>query len=158
MENIKFEVILLTLIILLSSCASTTMIESNIPDTSVYLDDAKVGNTPYAMKDTKIVGTRTSVRLEKEGYNTLNTVISRNEQADVGAIIGGVFLYIPYLWAMKYNPTHYYELTPLKEEPKINIVEDQFETLRNFKKLLDEGLISQEEYDIEKNKVLNNTK
>jgi hypothetical protein len=43
----------------------------------------------------------------------LNSALSRNERADVGAIIGGIFLLFPFLWTMKYNPVHTYELRSL---------------------------------------------
>jgi hypothetical protein len=50
--------------------------------------------------------------LEKEGYEPLNTIFSRNEEVDPGAIVGGVFFLFPFLWTMKYKPTHNYELMP----------------------------------------------
>ena len=48
------------------------------------------GVTPLTYSDTKIVGSVTTLRLEKEGYETFNTLLSRNERVDVGAIIGGL--------------------------------------------------------------------
>ena len=72
-----------------------------------------MGVTPYTYSDTKIVGSSNDVRLEKEGYETLYTVLSRNERADVGAIVGGLFFLFPFLWTMKYNPVHTYELRPM---------------------------------------------
>jgi hypothetical protein len=73
------------------------------------------GVTPLSYSDTKIVGSITSVRFEKEGYETLYTTLTRNERADVGAIIGGIFFLFPFLWTMQYNPTHMYELRPLQQ-------------------------------------------
>lgn len=81
--------------VLLTSCASTTTIQSNPAGAKVYLNGEPVGVTPYTHADTKIVGSTTHVRLKKEGYETLNTAFSRNEEADVGAIIGGVFVLVP---------------------------------------------------------------
>lgn len=49
-----------------------------------------------------------------EGYEDFNTVLSRNEQVDVGAVVGGIFTWIPFLWVMGYDPMHTYELTPVK--------------------------------------------
>ncbi|WP_418801987.1 PEGA domain-containing protein [Porphyromonas sp.] len=96
-----------------SSCASTTIINSNPQGAKVYMNQSFVGTTPYTHTDTKIVGSTTSVKLTKEGYEDFNTVLSRNEQVDAGAIVGGVFALIPFLWAMGYNPVHTYELTPV---------------------------------------------
>lgn len=151
----------LALIILFTSCASTTTIQSNPPGAKVYINGESVGVTPYTMTDTKIVGSCSVVRLEKDGHETLNTSICRNEQADVGAIIGGVFLLVPFLWTMKYNPTHSYELYPLEgheEESEIknnNTAESKTTRLLELKTLLDKGIITKEEFEIEKKKILN---
>lgn len=96
-----------------SSCASTTIINSNPQGAKVYMNQSFVGTTPYTHTDTKIVGSTTSVKLTKEGYEDFNTVLSRNEQVDAEAIVGGVFALIPFLWVMGYNPVHTYELTPV---------------------------------------------
>ena len=116
----KAIAIFLAVSILFSSCASTTMIRSNPTGAKVYLNGESVGTTPYTHKDTKIVGSTTTVELKLEGYETLNTTFSRNEQVDIGAIIGGCFLLVPFLWTMKYNPNHNYELTPVNT-PAFNI-------------------------------------
>jgi hypothetical protein len=96
-----------------ASCASTTMIQSQPPGAKVFLNGEPVGVTPYAMTDTKIVGSTTMVRLEAPGYEPLNGVIARNEEFDVGACIGGVFVLFPFLWIMGYKPVHTFELHPL---------------------------------------------
>lgn len=100
-------------VMLFASCSSTTLIESRPSGAKVYLNGEYVGETPYSHSDTKIVGSATAVRLEKEGYETFNTSFSRNENADVGAIIGGIFFLFPFLWTMKYKPVRTYELRPL---------------------------------------------
>src|SRR5688572_694245 len=94
----------------LGACSSTTVIRSNPPGAKVYLDDVPVGMTPYAMSDTKIVGSSTRVRLEYPGYRPYYGVITRNERFDTLACVGGVFLLVPFLWIMKYHDDHYYEL------------------------------------------------
>lgn len=148
--------------ILLTSCASTTIINSNPSGAKVYLNGESVGITPYTHRDTKIVGSTTSVKLEKEGYEPLNTSFSRDEEADVGAIIGGIFVLVPFLWTMKYKPAHTYELTPSSgnDQPIIKTIPQQNQTkskaarLRELKQLLDEEVITQEEFEKEKKKVL----
>jgi hypothetical protein len=101
--------------LLFASCASTTLINTTPAGAKVYLDGEAVGTTPYSHKDTKIVGTTTTIKLEKEGFEPFTTTFSRSEQADVGAIVGGVFFLFPFLWTMKYKPSRTYELIPLKE-------------------------------------------
>jgi len=113
-ETLTTKAISLILIglILFTSCSSTTMIQSSPSGAKIYIDGQAVGSTPYTYSDTKIVGSTTMVKLEKSGYDPLNVTFSRNEKADIGAIIGGCFLLFPFLWTMKYNPVHTYELTP----------------------------------------------
>jgi hypothetical protein len=93
-----------------ASCASTTIIQSQPPGARVIINGAIVGTTPYAMTDTNIVGSTTRLRLEYPGYQPLDTVIARNEELEVVALIGGIFLLVPLLWVMKYQPSHAYQL------------------------------------------------
>lgn len=157
---LKVTSVSLSLLILFSSCASSTLIQTNVDAAELYLDGEKAGKTPYTMKDTKIVGSTTSVKIQKEGFQTFNTTISRNEEADVGAIIGGVFFLFPFLWTMKYKSSHYYELQPEGQnetinQDKVGTTNSKSTELRELKKLLDEGIISQLEFETEKKKILN---
>jgi hypothetical protein len=93
-------------------CASSTMIQSQPPGARVYVNGAAVGTTPYTMTDTKIVGSTTMIRLELPGYQPLDTTISRNEELDALALVGGILLLVPFLWVMKYQPVHNYQLQP----------------------------------------------
>lgn len=144
--------------LLFSSCVSTTRIESIPPGADVYLNNEHVGTTPYDMSDSKIVLSTTYVRLEMDGYETLQTEICRDEDLDGGAIIGGLFFTPAFLWAMKYYPVHTYELYPLagQEEiaPMVEKPSSKAEELRELKKLQDEGIITQEEFEAEKKKIL----
>ena len=72
-----------------------------------------MGTTPYTQKDSKIVGTKTPLKLTMDGYEPFETHLSKDEKADVGAIIGGVFFLFPFLWTEGYQPEHTYELTPI---------------------------------------------
>lgn len=110
--TLKAVSMLLAISIFLASCSSMTVISSSPSDAKVYLDGEFAGNTPYSHRDSKIVGSTTDVRIEKEGFKTFTTSFSKDERVDVGAIVGGVFFLFPFLWTMKYKPTHTYELTP----------------------------------------------
>ncbi len=151
----------LAALILLPSCASTTMIQSSPSEAKIYIDGQPSGTTPYSYTDTKIVGSVTTVRLEKEGYEQMNTSFSRSEQADVGAIIGGLFVWVPFLWTMKYNPSRTYEMTPISDDKQSPVLEQspintksKADRLRDLKSLLDDEILTQEEYEKEKKKVL----
>ncbi|MGM0934624.1 MAG: PEGA domain-containing protein [Bacteroidota bacterium] len=103
---------ILSTVLLFSSCASSTIIDSSPSNATIYVNGEKVGNTPYKHKDTKIVGSINQVRLEKEGYKTYNTTFSKNEEIAVGPLIGGLFVLVPYLWIMKYKNARVYDLIP----------------------------------------------
>ena len=155
--------LLLASAILSASCASTTTINSSPSGAKLYLNGEPVGTTPYQHTDTRIVGSVTSVELEKEGYEPLITSFSRDEQADVGAIIGGVFVLVPFLWTMKYKPVHTYELLPVSQNRSLDLessspsrsLAPKTAQLRELKQLLDDDIITSEEYEIEKKKILN---
>jgi hypothetical protein len=138
----------LAAIILFSSCASTTLIESIPSGGDLYLDGELVGETPYSMTDTKIIGTCTSVRIEKENYNRFYNTICRTEEADPGAIIGGIFFWFPFLWAMKYKPTHFYKLQPKEGN------DDSLDQLWKTEKKMETQNETTEPQPIEKNGVI----
>lgn len=98
--------------IFLSSCVSTTLIQSVPSGAKIYIDGETVGTTPHAHNDKKIIFSSTSVVLEKEGYEPFATTMTRNEEPNVGAIIGGFFIWPIWLWALDYKPMRTYELRP----------------------------------------------
>jgi hypothetical protein len=95
-----------------AACSSSTVIRSNPSGAKVFIDGQMVGTTPYTMSDTHIVGSSTHIRLEYPGYAPTDASIKRNEEFDVVACIGGVFLLVPFLWIMGYKADHSYELQP----------------------------------------------
>lgn len=125
--------VLLAISILFTSCRSTTMIVSNPSGAKLYLNDELVGTTPYTHKDSKIVGSRTTVKLEKDGYETFNTSFSKNEKLDVGALIGGILVDIPFLWIMKYKNIHSYELIPNESINSSRVKQTYNEPVRSSK-------------------------
>ncbi len=152
----------LALTILFASCSSTTMIQSSPSKAKVYLDGAFVGETPYLHRDSKIVGSSMVVKIEKEGFTPLVTTITKDEEVNVGAIIGGLFVVVPFLWTMQYQSAHNYILKPttIENEVKPEIQKIQTYTkskadrLRELKQLLDEKIITLDEFEKEKAKVL----
>jgi hypothetical protein len=108
---------LLSVLILTTSCASTTTITSSPPGAKVTLNGMYAGETPYRLTDTKPTGAVNSVTLKLEGYETKNVAFSKNEEVNVGAVIGGIFFFFPFIWTMGYMPMHNYELTP-EETPE----------------------------------------
>lgn len=162
--NTKVISFSMAMLVLFASCTSSTMIISNPPNAKVYIDNEMVGETPYKHSDSKIVGSTLDVRIEKDGFKPLVTDITKNEEADVGAIIGGLLVWVPFLWTLKYKPRHTYTLQPLLAETgTTNLVTAPANTatasnkttqLRELKKLLDEKVITDAEFEKEKAKIL----
>lgn len=158
---LKSVSVFLSVSIFFASCGSTTMIQSTPSNAKLYMNGEYMGTTPYTYRDTKVVGSSTLVTLEKEGYNPFNTSFSRDEELDVGALIGGIFLLVPFLWIMKYKSMRTYELQPdnfgssgFYYEVPSGIDKIKADKLRELKKLLDEGIITKEEFEAEKKKIL----
>jgi hypothetical protein len=149
-------------VILFSSCASTTMIQSVPDNATVYINGERVGETPYQHTDEEIILSKTEVKLEKEGYNTFYGSFSRDEEVDPAPVIGGFFVCpVFFLWAMKYKPVHTFEMVPLAaadenyvETEQGSMNEMKAEKLRQIKSLMDEGVLTPEEYESEKAKIL----
>ncbi len=110
-----FRIISICVASSLISCASTTSIRvvdrnGNIDrNVKVYVDGQYQGTGEVLHSDTKVVGSTTSVNLRKAGCQSQSVMFSRTERLSVGALIGGLFFWIPFLWIMGYNPTHNYE-------------------------------------------------
>lgn len=147
----------LLLVALISSCASSTLIQSVPTGAKLFIDGSLVGKTPYRMRDTKITGASTSIRIESEGYEPLFTIITKDEEVNPGAVIGGFFFLFPFLWTMQYQPWRNYELQKktdsFKAEP-LFLTTSAVERIRELKKLLDEGIITKEEFEKGKRKIL----
>jgi len=101
----------------LGGCVSSTVLHTWPSGAHVYIDGAHVGTTPYTYSDAKVAGSVTKITLAKEGYRPLYVDLVRNERAAPGAIIGGLFLLVPFLWVMKYAPEHKYTLAPGTDGP-----------------------------------------
>lgn len=119
---LKATTVILAITIFLSSCASNTLIQSTPSGARVYINDEPVGITPYLHTDTKIIGSTTTIRLEKDGYKPVVTTISRDEKIDAGALIGGILVTIPFLWILEYKPSHIYELKPATVNDQLSVI------------------------------------
>ncbi|PKR80629.1 hypothetical protein CW751_09675 [Brumimicrobium salinarum] len=180
-KNVQKSIaLLLAMTLFLTSCASTTMINSVPSGANVYIDSEPVGTTPYSHTDSKVTGSTTRIKLTKDGYEDFYYPMTKDEEVHVGAVVGGFLIMIPFLWTLKYKPSRTYELIPLDNEIKEEVIEvekqkeihtspkeTEFKTekkkssitskadrLRELKALLDEGILTQEEFENEKKKIL----
>ncbi len=173
----KVIALTMAIVVLFSSCSSTTLIQSYPTDASVYIDGEFVGHTPYWYTDTKIMGSITDIDLVKDGYEPLYTSIQRSERIDVAAVVGGFYLLAPFLWSLRYAPVHSYQLIPLPQssvsnevvtsepsqeiqpteqvqQPQPEAVSPKIQKLRELKQMLDEKLITKDDFEKQKQKIL----
>jgi hypothetical protein len=97
------------IVMLLSGCAIPTVIKSKPEGATVYIDNIKIGKTPVTYSDTAILGSSKPIRLEMDGYKSLDTVI-RKDQLKTGPLIGACFIGVPGLWALGYAEDYTFEL------------------------------------------------
>ncbi|MCH2199169.1 MAG: PEGA domain-containing protein [Flavobacteriales bacterium] len=144
----------------LISCSSKTMITSSPSGAKLYLDGNMVGKTPYKHRDAKASFSNTLIRMEMLGYETLNAEIVKDDDVHVGAVIGGFFFLIPWIWALEYDSNYHYQLQPVSpdhpewELQQANRPKSKVERLIELKALLDQGILTQEEFEKEKKKIL----
>jgi len=96
----------------LAGCSSTTTISSRPSGAIVYVDGVRKGPAPVRHSDSAPLGAVKQVRLEKEGYRPLTTVI-RKDELQIGPLIGGILVLVPFIWLMGYPPQCEFELEPL---------------------------------------------
>lgn len=158
----------LIIFLIIASCSSSTLIQTTPEDADVYVDGNKVGATPYLHEDQNIAFTSTRITLKKEGYEDVDYVLRRDEKVEVGPVIAGFFFMWPFLlWSFGYNEVHNFEMEPaIKLEPVPGETQDnaregakdegsKYDRLRDLKDLFDEGVLTEEEYKKEKEKILN---
>ncbi|MCH8174646.1 MAG: PEGA domain-containing protein [Proteobacteria bacterium] len=103
------KVFILLLLSVATACSSTTVIRSSDPDARIYVNGEYLGTGRGVYSDQKVAFSRNDVEIRKEGCLPEHYSFRRNEEADVGAIIGGIFFTFPFLWITEYKPHHAYE-------------------------------------------------
>lgn len=141
---------------LMSSCTSGTRISSQPEGATVLINGQTVGQTPYYYEDSKISFSRTYVSLEKEGYQDFHVVLRKDEDVDVGAVVGGiVFGGWPFIWTFGYLPSHHYVLSPdatVYIDKEIDL--DKKRRISELNELYKKGAIDLEEFQILKERVI----
>ena len=108
--TLKITSIILGLAVLVSGCASSTVLSTTPAGADVYIQGQRRGTTPYTYSDRKIVGASTMVTFKKEGYEDYNTTIRKTKKLNVGALLSGMLLIYPWFWLLGYDRTHAYDL------------------------------------------------
>ena len=101
--------IILLLSLLATACSSSTVIRSTDPDARIFVNGEYMGTGRAYYSDQKIAFSKNNVELRKEGCPTQKHSFRRNEEADVGAIVGGILFTFPYLWVAEYKRSRTYD-------------------------------------------------
>lgn len=157
--------------ILFTSCATLftgstqrVYIDSNPKGAEIIIDGQKQGKTPANVKvdrelDALMDGGK-AIQLKLDGYK--NNGYELDAELNPVAIIN---LFNILFWGIdavtgaitKYDNHYNFEMIPIEDNvsvPKKTNSGDKYEKLTKLKKLLDDGVITQEEYDKEKAKIL----
>jgi hypothetical protein len=93
----------------LSACSSTTHISSSDPDARIFVNGEYVGTGDAHYSDKKVAFSKNQVTIRKEGCEADNHSFKRNEKPDAGAIVGGILVFVPFLWVTEYKKERAYE-------------------------------------------------
>ena len=107
-------------LVLLPSCASSVRISSSPSQADVYADGLYIGQTPVRHRDAKVSGNKLDVRLEKEGYEDLETEISKDARVNVKALLGSMFI-IPLAWILAYPRSRNFVMKPLGDAAPLQL-------------------------------------
>ena len=103
------KAILILIVLLTTACTSSTVIRSSDPNSRIYVNGEYKGTGRAYYSDQKVAFSRNEVEIRKEGCRPEYHSFRRNEGADLGAIVGGIFFTIPYLWVTDYKRSHVYD-------------------------------------------------
>lgn len=111
----KRPIALTAVFFFLFGCASTTLIKSNPSGANLQTDGTPLGETPCFYTDKAVAGTTKVVTLKKEGYKDYYGYIKR-EKLSIPALIGGIFLIVPFVWILEYPSQYDFEMEKLQEK------------------------------------------
>ena len=167
------KIIVLLPMLLLLSCASTTYIKTFPSGANVYEGDALMGVTPYMHWDREATGPENAGKtftLRKQGYADKTIAIKKDVLNIPRLFFPAPIFSLP--WAYDYKEEYYYELEPIGKRrapyphkmtnPRSGVeVEGQpysesSRKLRELKKLRDEGLLTDEEYEMKREEIIDN--
>ncbi len=108
-------IILLSATLFVMSCSSSTVIRTTDPDARIYVDGEYLGNGEVYYTDQKVAFSKNDVMIRKEGCEAQYHDFRRSQEGDIGAIVGGIFFTVPFLWATEYKNYREYEYACVEE-------------------------------------------
>ncbi len=90
-------------------CTSSTVIKTSDPDARIFVNGEYVGTGEANYSDRKVAFAGNDVTLRKDGCEPVEYRFQRNEEADIGAIVGGFLVAVPFLWTLEYKEERAFE-------------------------------------------------
>ncbi len=103
------RILLILCALLATACTSSTVIRSSDPESRIYVNGEYLGTGRARYSDQKVAFSKNDVEIRKDGCRPERYSFRRNEEADVGAIIGGFLFTVHYLWVTEYKSYHGYD-------------------------------------------------
>ena len=104
----KSVCVVVLIVSILTSCATTVHIDTNVP-ADININGQPVGKTPVQMELSDFILTNHDVVITADGYATYRGLLRK--EFKVGAFVGGLFLtFIPWLWIYGPAPYQYFVL------------------------------------------------
>ena len=94
---------------LVTACSSSKVIRSSDSDSRIYVNGEYMGTGHAHYTHQKVALSKNDVEIRKDGCAAENDSFRRSEEADVGAIVGGILWTVPLLWVTEYKPHHGYD-------------------------------------------------
>jgi hypothetical protein len=102
---------LLLILSIFSSCSSSTIIRTGMPDAKIFINDQYYGTESAVYTDMKVSFLTSKIKVEKEGCQTMSYVLTKNDRFDYMALLGGLLMVVPLVWIMKYRPVYHLNYT-----------------------------------------------
>lgn len=98
MKKIGFAALIGAL--LLSACTTLVSFQTDIEGVDVYMDDLKIGTTPFNKEVSNLAWENPAIRLQKEGYKTVYTELKKEPKAAsiAPSVIFTLAIPVPFAW------------------------------------------------------------
>lgn len=96
--------------LLAQSCSTTVRIVSQPAGAKAYVNGRYLGETPVEVDRSDFVFEQHAITLRKKGYREVNSIADK--EVKVGPVIGGLLVFIPFLWCYGPEDEQKYLLEP----------------------------------------------
>lgn len=100
----KLSVIFLIIMFFTVGCASTMVIESDVPGSEVYVDGELIGPSPATYSGKSGLNKSAEITVKKDGYENAHKVVT--QQIGTGHIVACLLLFWPCALWSAYWPNH----------------------------------------------------